>query len=259
MIDSHMHLNQKEYDKDRPALIEKWKTAGLKAVISNSVALNTFEKGLKIRAHWPGFVFTTASIHPEYIKEVSPEQIDAHVEKIRAHADEIVGIGETGLDKFWVKEPEWQAKQKELFIRLMALARELDKPLVVHTRDAHEETVDLLEAQGVKRAHLHMWGSRGLIKRVIDNGWLISLGPLLVTSKSLQKIAKDMPLEQIMLETDSPWFGGKGADGKPLRGEPTNIRPVAEKIAEIKGLSFDEVWLQCARNAIRLYGLPVKL
>lgn len=259
MIDSHMHLNQREYDEDRPALVEKWKAAGLKAVISNSVALNTFEKGLKIQARWPDFVFTTASIHPEYIKEVNAEQIDAFFEKLRAHSNEIVGIGEAGLDHFNVKEPEWQTKQKELFIRFIALSRELDKPLVVHTREAHEETVDLLEEQGVKRAHLHLWSSRGLIKRVIDNGWLVSLGPLIMQSKSIQKIAKDMPLEQILLETDSPWFGGKGADGKPLRGEPTNIRPVAEKVAEIKGLSFDEVWLQCGRNAVSLYGLPVKL
>jgi len=259
MIDSHMHLNQPEYDRDRSALVEKWKAAGLKAVISNSVSIKTFEKGLEIRQLWPDFVFMTAAIHPEYIKELDEKQIDSFIERVRKHSHELVGIGETGLDYFWIKEPEWREKQKGLFVRFIELSRELNRSLVVHTRDAHQETVELLEQQGVKRAQMHMWGSRSLIKRVIDNGWLVSLGPLLLTSKTLHKITMDLPLELIMLETDSPWFGGKDSSGKPLRGEPTNIKTVAEKIAEIKKIPFEEVWTACARNAVRFYNLPLRI
>lgn len=258
MIDSHCHLEQKDYDKDLPQLITKWKAAGLKAVVSSSTAISDFDKALAIRARWPDFVFLAAALHPEYIKEVTEEQVEALIGNIRQHADKLVGIGETGLDRFWVKEPEWQKEQESMFVRFIELARELNKPLMVHTREAHEDVVRILEEQNAKRVHLHLWGSHGLLNRVIDNGWLVSIGPLIATSKSYKKIARDMPLEQIMLETDSPWFGGQSAEGKRMRGEPTNIRLVAEKIAQEKKLPFDEVWAQCARNAIRFYGLPLR-
>jgi len=259
MIDSHMHLNQPEYDRDRSALIGKWKAAGLKAIINCSASVNTLDKGLEIRKKWPDFVFLTAAIHPEYVKGLDEKQVDDFIEKVRKHSGEISGIGETGLDYFWIKEPELREKQKRLFTRFIALSKELDKPLLVHTRDAYPETIELLKQQGVKRAQLHMWGNHALLNEVISNGWMVSIGPILLSSKSYQKVARDLPLELLMLETDSPWFGGKDKEGQNLRGEPTNIRAVAEKIAQIKKIPFEDVWTACGRNAVRFYRLPLRL
>ncbi len=257
MIDSHCHLEVKDYNKDLDAVIERCKKAGIKALISSCANPKDFEKSISIAEQFKGFVFIVAGIHPEYIKEVSSEEIKNLMGKIKNNEDKIYGIGETGIDRFWVKEPDLQEKQKELFARFIELAKSLDKPVVVHTREASDDVIEMLKQYSVKKAHLHLWGSHKHVKEIIDNGWHISVGPIITRSKVHKKIVRDMPLDRVMLETDSPWFGGKTPEGKPLRGEPTNIKIPAEKIAEIKKISFDEVWKACGENAARFYGIKV--
>ncbi len=262
MIDSHCHLESKDYDSDRKDVIERCKKAGIRALISVSASIHDFDKALEIAAHNKNFVFTAAAAHPEYIKELRDDELDAFFLKLRENRDNIVGIGECGLDYFWVKEKEFQEHQKELFLRFISLSKELKKPLMVHCRDANQDVIDILESEGAKKVHLHLWGGKGFEKKIQDNGWLISVGPIIATSKTHRKIVENLPLENIMLETDSPWFGEmveKDGVKKRLRGEPTNIRISAEKIASEKGLAFEKVWEQCGKNAVKFYDLPVRL
>ena len=257
MIDSHCHLEQKDYSKDLDAVINRCKKAGIKALISSCPDPRDFDRALEVAKKYKGYVFLAAAIHPEYIKEFSQKEIDECFEKLKANRAILVGIGETGLDNFWTKEPEWREKQKELFVQFIELSKELKLPLMVHTREAHEDVVKILEQEDAKKVHLHMWGGREQIPSINKNGWYISVGPVIATSKTHKKVVRDIPIERIMLETDSPWFGGKTPEGKPMRGEPTNIKIPAEKIAEVKGLAFEEVWKVCGENAKRFYQLSI--
>jgi len=256
MIDVHCHLEQLDFSKDRDEVIEKCKKE-LKAVITSCAHPRDFDLTLQLTEKYKNFVFATCGIHPEYIKEVSEKEIEDTIEKIKQNRDRIVAIGETGLDFYWIKEPEWQQKQKELFKRLIELANELRKPLIIHSRDSYEETIKILEEKDAREVDMHMFGDHRLAKRVIENGWFISINTIILRSKGHKKIARDSPLDRLMLETDAPWLSPKKLlEGIDERNDPTSIRIVAEKIAEIKKIGFEEVWKKCGENAINFFKLP---
>jgi len=256
MIDVHCHLEQKDYDSDRDEVIERCRRE-LKAIVTSCAHPKDFDLTMKIVQEHKGFVFATAGIHPEYIKDISTDEINNFIAELQHNRDKIVGIGESGLDYYYIKEPKWQEKQKDLFITSIELAKKLGKSLVIHCRNAHEDTIKILEENDAKDVVLHLWGAHAFVSKINECKWYVSFGPLIATSKTHKRIARDMPLERILLETDSPWFGGKTPEGKPIRGEPINIRLVAKKIAEIKELSFEDVWKQCGKNAIKLFSLPI--
>jgi TatD DNase family protein len=250
MIDVHCHLEQPDYDKDRDDVIKSCMNE-LKAVISSSPYLPHFRQAVELHKKYSNFVFISLGLHPIYIKELNEGIVKEAAAFISDNKERIVAIGEIGLDYYWVKEDEWHLRQQELFRDMIRLSKRLKLPLVIHTRET-DKTIEILEQEQAKNVMMHLFELREHLKRVIDNGWSISLGPNISNSKTRQKIARDMPLERIMLETDSPWFGfGK-------RNTPLSIKQVAEKIAEIKKLKFEEVWRQCGINAINLFNLPIK-
>jgi TatD DNase family protein len=254
MIDVHCHLEQPDYDKDRDGVIEKCRKE-LKAVITSCAHPKDFDLTMRLVEKHKGFIFATIAIHPEYIKEISEKEKDEFLEKIKENRDKVVGIGECGLDFFEVKESYWQQKQKELFIELINFANELNKPLVIHARNAYDEAVKILEQEDAKKVLLHMFGANHLVKRLIENNWYVSMNTIVLKSKKHKKVVRDMPLETIMLETDAPFLGVPGK-----RSEPTIIRDVAQKIAEIKKIPFDKIWYNCGLNAVHFFNLQdVKL
>ena len=255
MIDIHCHLEQKDYDKDREDVIEKCKKE-LKAVITSCAHPKDFDLTLQLSEKYKNFIFASYGIHPEYIKEITEKEIEDFLEKVKQNKDKVIAIGETGLDYFWIRETEWQQKQKELFIQLIELSKEIKKPLIIHSRDAYEDCVKILEQEDAKEVDMHMFGDHHLTKRVVDNGWFISINAIILKSKSHKKIARDCPIEKIMLETDAPWLSPKKLlDGIEERNDPTSIKIVAEKIAEIKKISFNDIWKKCGENAIRFFKL----
>jgi len=257
MIDVHCHLEQKDYDEDRDEIIEKCKKE-LKAVITSCAHPKDFNLTMDMVNRYRNFVFASCGIHPEYIKEVSEKEIEEFIEKIKQNKDNLVAIGECGLDFFWVREPEWQQKQKDLFIRLIELSKELKKPLVIHSREAYEETLRILEQEDVREVDMHMFGYHHLTNRIVNNGWFISINTIILRSKSHKKIARDCPIERLMLETDAPWLSPKKLlEGIDEKNDPTSIKLVAEKIAEVKKIDFDEVWKKCGENAIKFFKLTI--
>ena len=256
MIDSHCHLEQDGYNKDRQKVIEGLKKE-LRAVVTCCADPKDWERTKEMVEKNKGFVFATAGVHPEFIKDIPAEEIKAFFDVIRKEAKEkkIVGIGEVGLDYYWIKEFIYQDKQKELFIKFINLSKELDLPLIIHSRDAFLDTVGILEENGMvkKKVLLHLFGDKNLIERVVKNGWMVSIGPGIQRSKTTRKIARDLPIENLLIETDSPWFGEEGK-----RGDPLNTFRAAEKIAEIKGMTVEEVEKQTDKNAISFYGLKLK-
>jgi len=253
MIDAHCHLEQKNYENDLDEVIKMCKEKGMKAVVSSCAHPRDFDRAMEIEEKYRGFVFITLGIHPEYIKEFSEDQISEYIEKIKSVKDRIVGIGEIGLDYNWVKEPDQQERQKELFRKMLRLAKELDKPVVIHSRDSHEDTFSILDEQNPEKVLWHFFGVTRLLDQIKKKGWSISLGPIIRRSKTYRKIARDMPIEKIMLETDSPWFEQEGQE----KGYPFNVIVSAETIAKMKKLEINEVIQKTTENAIEFYNLKL--
>ena len=138
MIDTHCHLEQNDYHKDRIVVIERCKHQ-LQAVITSCANPKDFDITMQLVRRHKSFVFATASIHPAYVKKVGEKEINKYINHIKSNKDNIVAIGETGLDYNWIKEIEWRKKQKQLFEKLIALAKLLKLPLVIHSREAAEE------------------------------------------------------------------------------------------------------------------------
>lgn len=255
MIDAHCHMEQHDYDSDRNTVIDACKQAGLKAVITCCAHPRDWKLTMQMIEKHRDFVFASASIHPQYARDIPKKEADAFMELLRENRGKIIAIGETGLDYNWAKEQEWRERQAELFRRFIALSKELDKPLVIHARDAYGEVVEILEQENAKNVMLHMFGANQLVKRVIDNGWHVSMNAIVLKSKKHGKVVRDMPLERLMLETDSPWLHPSGSG----RNDPRSIRQVAERIAEIKKLPFDEVWQRTAENAVEFFDLNIRI
>jgi TatD DNase family protein len=250
MIDVHCHLEQKDYEKDRNEVIEKCKRE-LKAIITCCCHPDDFDLTMKMVEKHRNFVFATVSIHPEYVKEIENLNVDDFLKRIEENKEKIVGIGETGLD-FIIEELEWREKQKELFIKFIDFAKNLNLPLVIHARKAFAEAIEILEKFGAKRVLMHFFTAKELLPKIIKNGWSISVNTTLLNSKKIKKIVRDLPIEKIMTETDSPWLGLNGK-----RNDPTSIKFVIEKIAEIKKIDLKEVDRITTQNAIEFFNLKI--
>jgi len=252
MIDVHCHLEQSDYDKDREQVIEKCKQQ-LKAVITCSAHPKDLDFTFSLVEKHRNFIFASAGIHPEYVKEIREKDLESFFEKVRLNKEKIVSVGEIGLDYFWTKENQFQKRQKELFKRMLEFAREIKKPVTVHIREACEDALKILRDFSPEKVHLHMFGCRKHLEEVLNtNGWMVSENTIILSSKDYRKIVRDVPIERLMLETDSPWLGfGK-------RNDPTSVKAVAEKIAEIKKISLEEVDKITTQNAIKFFELSIE-
>jgi TatD DNase family protein len=257
LIDTHCHLDQADYDQDRHQVLTRCQKE-LHAVITCCAHPNDLAVTMKLTSQYQGFLFATASLHPKYIT-LSDQEIAEYFQELQANRDHLVAIGETGLDYNWVKDRSGQNRQKQLFLKSIALARELQLPLVIHSRDATEDVLEILEAHNVEKVQMHMFTKRRMLQRVIANGWLISVNTLLLRSKDVKTIVRDCPLDQLLLETDAPWLG-IGPDGgiKPkyvVRNEPVAVVQVAEKVAEIKKVERVQVAEQTMKTARTFFRL----
>jgi TatD DNase family protein len=252
MIDSHCHLEQEDYDSDRATVIRECKER-LKAVVTCCADPRDWEITEALVNEYPKFVYAIAGIHPEFIKDFEKDELKEFIEVIKKESKngKIKAIGEIGLDYYWIKDAIWRDRQKDLFIRMIELSKELNLPVVVHSRDAVMECISVLEEQGMKgkKVLMHLMGDKDFVDRIVENKWMISIGPGIIKSKETRKIARDCSLKNLLLETDSPWFGLGN------RGTPLNVVRAAEKIAEIKKISVEEVEKQTDENAIEFFGL----
>jgi len=250
MIDVHCHLEQKDYDKDRNEVIEKCKKE-LKAIITCCCHPDDFDLTIEMVKNYQNFIFATVSLHPIDIEEISELNLDSFFKKIEEYKEKIVAIGETGLD-FVIEETTLREKQKELFLKFISLAKDLNLPLVIHARKAFAETIEILEKSGAKRVLMHFFTAKELLPKIIKNKWSISVNTTLKNSKKIKKIVRDLPIENIMTETDSPWLGFEGK-----RNDPTSVKFVIEEIAEIKKVKFEEVDKITTQNAIEFFNLKI--
>ncbi|XP_034714075.1 tatD DNase domain containing 3-like isoform X2 [Etheostoma cragini] len=256
-VDCHCHISAGDFDKDIDEVIENSKTAGLLAILAVAEHAGEFDKIIELSQRFPGFVFPCLGVHP--VQEVSPDQqrgaslqdLDAALPIIEKYKDQLVAIGEVGLDftPRYVSCESDKESQRQVLIRQAQIAKELDLPLNVHSRSAGRPTIHLLKEQGVEKALFHAFdGKPSVAMEGVKAGYFFSIPPSIIRSEQ-QKLVKQLPLENICLETDSPALGPE----KQVRNEPKNICISAEYISKIKGVSLQEVIEVTTQNALRLF------
>ena len=202
------------------------------------------------------FMYAAVGWHPEDLEGILD---NSYLDELAAWAvhPKVVAIGEIGLDYYWEKNAERRELQRRIFIRQLDLARELHMPVCIHDRDAHGDTLAILKKEGKGiRGVLHCYsGSYEMARELIKMGWYIGVdGPLTFKNAAkLPEIVKAVPMERLLVETDAPYMAPVPMRGK--RNEPAYVRFVAEKVAELRGMTLEEVAARTTENAVQLYGL----
>lgn len=251
MIDVHAHLCFGDYDKDIDKILDRCKRE-LSAVIVSSARYDEGLRVMDMAGKHPGFLFPTLGFHPVEGGK-NPESI---IELIKSNRERIVGVGEVGMDYHWEKDAEKRRNQEDIFSDFIELAEKLKKPLVIHSWDAERECFGMLRDVKVPVVFHCFSGKRDLAKEIVSSGFQISISTMVLFSKNVRKIAKDIPLDKFLLETDSP-FLSPDKDKDP-RNYPWNIKLAAEKIAEIKGTSKEEILRRAKENAIGVFDLKIE-
>lgn len=258
ITDSHAHVYWKSFDGDRQEMLARAREAGVGRMIVVGTDLTTSRAAFELAAaEWD--LFPTAGFHPHDAEGTAGTSVEAE-ENRRAIRElcadsRCVGVGETGLDFF--KEYAPRAAQLESFHWHLELARELDKPVVVHCRDAHEETAACLSAfAGVRGVmHCYTYGQEELAP-YLDAGFYVSFSGVVTYPKNTtnREAAAAVPLDRLLVETDCPYLAPQPMRGK--RNEPAYVTEVLRTVAEVRGLPFEDLARATSENAARLFGLP---
>lgn len=252
LVDSHCHLDFDVFDEDRQETIQRARDAGVATMVTICTHVTRFDR-IRAIAEADADIWCTVGIHPHQAEEEPVVSVDDLVS--RAKHPKVVGIGETGLDYYYDNSP--RELQKTSFRTHIAAARKTGLPLIVHTRDADEDMADILEdemGKGAFRGVLHCFSSgRRLAERALDIGFYISLSGIVTfkNAEDLRDIAKDVPADRILVETDSPFLAPIPNRGK--RNEPSFVVDTAAKVAELVGMKKGELSMTSTDNFFRLF------
>jgi len=253
LIDSHAHLDMKQFDSDRDQVIERAKSAGVQHIICVGIDIKSSQNALELTTHYPS-LFATAGIHPHNADNANNNDLE-QITRLAQH-DKIIAIGEIGLDFF--RNRSARQNQIEVFTQQLDIAISLDLPVVIHDRKAHTETVNILSSFKQNGLHgvIHCFsGDYELAKMFITMGYYISI-PGTVTFKNAiqtQDVVRRIPLNRLLLETDAPFLTPIPYRGK--RNEPSYVVHTAQEIAKLRGISFEEVSYQTSKNVCELFNL----
>ncbi len=247
LIDAHAHLCDPVFAPDLPAVLHRARRAGVTRVLCVGETLADAERNLQLSAG-SDMLRAAAGLYPTIL---DPDQADQMVSFIRQRRDDLRAIGEVGLDRWKIQDEGGRAVQEEIFRRFIRLSRELDLPLNIHSRSAGRRTLELLEEEGPCRALLHAFdGKAALAGRGLELGCFFSIPPSVVRSRQKQKLLRRLPLERILLETDSPVLGPEPG----VRNEPANLTISLRVVAEVKGCSVEEAARVTTESARALLG-----
>lgn len=257
-FDSHAHLDDEKFNEDREELIEEIKKSGIDKFISAGYSLEGSKKGIEL-ANKYDFIYTTSGISPNDIPQTEEElwKTLKEIEKIAQENKKVVAIGEIGLDYYWEKEEKMRKLQKIAFIEQIKIANKIELPIVIHTREAVMDTIQILKENNVKNKGIfHCCPlNRELVKEALKLGFYISFaGPITFkNSKNANEIIEMVPNDKMLIETDSPYLAPEPVRG--TRNNPINVKYIAQKIADVKKLSLEEVAKMTYENAQKILNL----
>lgn len=252
-VDTHAHLDDVRYDEDRADVIQRSKDEGTTRIITMGDTMNASLNAIKIANDYDG-VFAGAGVHPqEALSITSNKDYDQLAELMTLPKVKV--LGEIGLDYYYEKAP--REIQQEVFIRQLDIARQMHMPVSIHDRDAHGDMMAILkkEAKGITGSIHCFSGSYEMAKELLKMGWFLGVdGPLTFkNSAKLPEIVAKIPLDRLLLETDCPYLAPVPMRGK--RNEPAYIKHIAEKVAQIRGISLEEVAKVTTNNAVAVFNL----
>lgn len=257
LIDTHCHIHDEAFDGDRAEVLARAAAAGVTRVLAMGEGPEDNRQVLLVAA-MHGEVLPCLGLHPDFAAQDSAatdaEALLAQVEaQIRRHALDLLAMGEVGLDYWVAKEPEQRRAQRQVLRRMVSLSGEMGLPLSVHSRSAGHHTIDLLLQAGADPGLVCLHAFDGAAKhaaRGAEAGFKFSVPPSIVRSAQKQKMVSRLPLHALLLETDSPVLGPEPGE----RNEPANAALAASTVAQIKGVTVEEVARVTTRNAHALFG-----
>lgn len=255
-FDSHSHYNDEKFNEDREQLIQDTYKDGITKFVCAGYNIKSSLDSLEISKKYD-FIYSICGISPNDIPQ-SEQELWKNIDEISQIAKQnndkkLVAIGEIGLDYYWNKENK--ELQKQAFIKQIELSNELELPIVIHSRDASVDTIEILKTNSVhKKGIFHCCQlNQEMIRQALELGFYISFaGPITFkNAKNADDCVKMVPMDKILIETDSPYLSPEPHRGK--RNDSRNVKYVAQKIADIKGLSLEEVAKITYENAIRIF------
>lgn len=252
IIDTHAHYDDRQFAEDRDEILSSMPDLGVGAIVNVGASLAGCERSMELAQSYP-FVYAAVGVHPDDVGALNEEtfaMLEAWSQK-----DKVVAIGEIGLDYHWDEEP--REVQKEWFIKQLDLARKYNLPVNIHSRDAAEDTFQIMKeyAQGLKGIIHCFSGSKELAVEYVKMGFYIGVGGVVTfkNGKKLKQVVEEVPLTSIVLETDCPYLAPEPNRGK--RNNSSYIKYVAEEVARLKNVTYEEVLRQTELNAKEVYGI----
>lgn len=256
IFESHAHYDDEAFDEDREELLASFGGRGIGTVINIGASLSGSEATVRLAERYP-FIYGAVGVHPSEVEELSEEGM----ERLRAWCahEKIVAVGETGLD-YHYPEPA-VSLQKEWFARQLVLAKEVKLPVIIHSREAAKDTLDMMQAHhaGEIGGVVHCFSyAKEMAREYLNMDFYFGIGGVITfkNAKKLKEAVQYIPMDRILLETDSPYLSPEPHRG--ARNSSLNLPYVAEAIAELKGISCDEVVESTERNARRLFNLTAQ-
>ena len=261
LFDTHAHYDDERFDADRDELLRSMPENGVGLILNPGCDVETSRKALSYARTYP-HVYAAVGFHPENIEGMSDEAVEAGLKEIEMMAADprVRAIGEIGLDYYWCKDPVERKRQQAVFRAQMRMAGRLDLPVIVHDREAHLDCLTIAEQYPNVRGVFHCYsGSAEFAQRLLDLGWYISFTGV-ITFKNAKKaldVIRMMPMDRIMVETDAPYMAPVPFRGK--RCDSSMIAYDAAKIAEVRGITAQEVLRAGCENACRLFSISLHI
>ena len=256
ILDTHAHFDDEAFNEDRDQILSSMKDGGVGCIVNVCASVGGFGGTLELMKAYP-FVYGAVGVHPDDAGIMTQDTLD-EIRRL-SHMEKMVAIGEIGLDYYWHKEEAEHKQQQEMFRAQMDIAREEKLPFMIHSRDAAEDTLEIVKEYMKKDMFggiIHCFSySKEIAAEYLKMGLCLGIGGVLTfkNAKKLKEVAAIAPLSQIVLETDCPYMAPEPNRG--TRIDSSNLIYVAEKIGALKGVTTEKVIETTTRNAFRLYGL----
>ncbi len=264
LVDVHCHLNHKLFEKDLPEVIERAKKAGVVKIICSGTGPPANREVLELANRFPDIVGCTFGAYPLdalNIYSEAPDEcgitrgghfdLDAEIEWMKKNKDSCVGVGEAGLDYAEITDPETIKKMKENFQKVIELCEKINKPLLIHSRKAEADCVEMIESSRLKNVVFHCFhGRKSLLKHINDGGWYCSIPPVIMRLQHFETVVQMLNINQLLTETDAPWLGPVQGE----RNEPANVVQTIKRIATLKGFTEEEVANNILLNYQSVFG-----
>lgn len=252
IFESHAHYDAHQFDEDREILLNSMPENGVGTIVNICADWDSVTEVVDMAKEYP-FMYAAVGLHPDEVGDLNDVRFE--VLRKQCQKEKVVAIGEIGLDYYW--DNESHDVQKKWFVKQLELAREFDLPVIIHSRDAAEDTLNIMKehAKGL-RGVIHCFSySKEMAEEYVKMGFYIGIGGVVTfkNGKKLKEVAEVIPLEKILLETDCPYLAPEPYRGK--RNSSLYIPQIAQAIADIKGITYEEVVAQTEQNGKELFGI----